>query len=423
MNAPDPIARLQAAVDPTEPGRTAALNRFNLEEFQNLSKDDLLLAQTIAGHGDVWGFWKTSEKICPSKLGDYLRTIDLDKRLRYLLAKEPLPETSPDLIDELVEEGVLVLTRLALLLRLAPTGGINKSKSLRLKPSSLSSILYHFFPEIVARAIQRKVERPGAQGMLGNLTEDDVREMGTNLKVRVELERLVTLAARGYWTDLPPHPDITQTTDPSGPKLKAVPQDVPSEYQPISDRYLEEFGPRNLWLIRELGPCLLPLLEDLATHLEDLDWSGKNNYDLSKVVLPEFTARHLKDHPWMDSMGRPLKPNFPLKTGARGKDKFQFPPRSWEQLKVLSATLQSAHLFLTLLAAAGRIGEVETLLRSCVKLTPFRGHFSIERESPKCPNRNLPTRKPFATRWSNWYAAVARPASCPKNLAVTSPAS
>lgn len=366
MNAPDPIARLQAAVDPTEPGRTAALNRFNLEEFQNLSKDDLLLAQTIAGHGDVWGFWKTPENICPSKLGDYLRTIDLDKRLRYLLAKEPLPETSPDLIDELVEEGVLVLTRLALLLRLAPTGGKNKSKSQRLKPSSLSSMLYNFFPEIVARAIQRKVERPGAQGMLGNLTEDDVREMGTNLKVRVELERLVTLAARGYWTDLPPHPDITQTTDPSGPKLKTVPQDVPSEYQPISDRYLEEFGPRNLWLIRELGPCLLPLLEDLATHLEDLDWSGKNNYDLSKVVLPEFIARHLKDHPWMDSMGRPLKPNFPLKTGARGKDKFQFPPRSWEQLKVLSATLQSTHLFLTLLAAAGRIGEVETLLHSCV---------------------------------------------------------
>ena len=61
--------------------------------------------------------------------------------------------------------------------------------------------------------------------------------------------------------------------------------------------------------------------------------------------------------------------------------------------------------------------------RRMLKLTPFRGHFSIERESPKCPNRNLPTRKPFATRWSNWYAAVARPVNCPKNLAATPPAS
>ena len=68
----------------------------------------------------------------------------------------------------------------------------------------------------------------------------------------------------------------------------------------------------------------------------------------------------------MDSIGRPLRPKFSLKTGANAKDKFQFPPRTWEQLKVLSAILQSTQLFLTLLAAAGRIGEVETLPRSCV---------------------------------------------------------
>jgi hypothetical protein len=116
-------------------------------------------------------------------------------------------------------------------------------------------------------------------------------------------------------------------------------------------------------------------LEALATHLEVLDWSEifkhkdkyeKIKYDLGKVIVPNFIAQHLKNHPWVDGMGRPLKPNFPLKTGANSQDKFAFPPSNWEQLKVLSATLQSAHLFLTLLASAGRIGEVDTLPRSCV---------------------------------------------------------
>jgi hypothetical protein len=58
-----------------------------------------------------------------------------------------------------------------------------------------------------------------------------------------------------------------------------------------------------------------------------------------------------------------------------------------------------------------------------LKLTPIRGHFPTERKSPKCPNQNLPTRKPFATKWSNWYAADANPVNCPRNLAATSQAS
>ena len=58
-----------------------------------------------------------------------------------------------------------------------------------------------------------------------------------------------------------------------------------------------------------------------------------------------------------------------------------------------------------------------------VKLTPFHGHFRIERESPKCPKPNHRTHPGFASKWSNWSEAAANPASCPKNLAVTPPAS
>jgi hypothetical protein len=141
---------------------------------------------------------------------------------------------------------------------------------------------------------------------------------------------------------------------------------VEGEWQPVSDKYLKEFGPRNMWVIRELAPRLLPLLEDLATHFEKMDWKDKSQHDLTTVIVPNFIAQHLKDHPWLDRLGRPVKPDFPLMTSSRGKDKFKWPLHNWSQLKTLSATVQSAQLFLTLLASAGRAGEVETLPRSCV---------------------------------------------------------
>lgn len=367
MNAPDPLHYLQETANPEEAGRVAVLNKFALEAFQNLAKEDLLLAQVIAGHGDAWGIWKTPKDICPSKLGDSHRTIDLAKRIRHFLSKQPLPVTPPEVIDDLVTEGVLVLTRLALLMRLAPTGGLGGGKNRRLKLSSLAARLYSYCPCILAQAISRKAVHPDTRGLLSCLTEDDVRKFGKkNSHLRIEVNRLGVLAARSWWTDLPPHLDITQPTDPSGSKPTRAPQVVPGVFQPIPDRYLEEFGPRNLWVIREVGPRLLPLLEDLATHLENVDWDGKSEYDLNKVIIQQFIARHLQDHPWVDNIGRPLKPNFPLKTGAHSNDLYQFPPRNWEQLKVLSATLQSAHLFLTLLSSAGRVGEVDTLPRSCV---------------------------------------------------------
>lgn len=368
MNAPEPMHYLKTSADPEEAGRVAALNIFSLEAFQYLAKEDLLLAQAIAGNGDAWGVWKTAREICPSPLRNHRRTIDLAQRIRHFLSKQPPPITPPEVIDDLVAEGVLVLTRLALLMRLAPTGGKDNSKNQRLKPSSLTASLYSYCSRIVAHAIRRKVICSDALGLLSCLTEGDVADLSQKRHVRIELERLHTLATRSWWTDLPPHQDITQTTDPSGPQPAPKPHDVPVEFQPIPDTYLEELGSRNLWLIRELGPRLLPLLEELASHLESLDWSGKNTYDLNRVILPNFIAQHLKNHPWLDKLGKPLKPNFPLKTGARSNEKFQFPPHNWEQLKILSTTLQSAHLFLTLLASAGRIGEVGTLLRSCVTI-------------------------------------------------------
>lgn len=361
MNTPAPLSA--SAIDPAEQGRIATLNRFKLEEFQHMTKEDLLLAQSIAGHGDEWGIWKTPKSTSSGKIAHSLRSIDLANRQRNFLTKEPKV-----LLDVLVEDGVLLLTRLALLMRLAPTSGFRKSKNLRIKPSTLAQRLYSYVPQILARAIRRKTKNHDSQGLFACLTEEDVRELCQVEKNRVELERLHTLAARGWWSDLPPQPDLTRTTNPRGPKQERAPEKIKGEYQPIPDAYLAEIGPRILWLIRDLGPNLLCMLEDIPAFLESLDWAemtiGKLNKDSG--LINKFIARHLREHPWKDRVGKPLKPDFPLTTSVKCNNKFEWPPRNYNQLKTLSVTLQSAHLFLTLVASAGRISEVENLPRSSV---------------------------------------------------------
>ncbi len=367
MNAHDNLPSLVAS-DPADSCRIAALDRFRLEEFQHLSRDDLLVAQSITGHGDEWGVWKTPKAISPGKLHTPNRAIHLAKRLRDFLAKEPTPIIPDAALNTLVEMGVLHLTRLALLLRLAPTSGRRKTKSQRLKPSSLAQLLYNKLPKLLARAIRRKANRSDAPGLFACLTEDEVLELSRDKKTRVELERLAILTARGWWSDLPPQPDVTRTTNPRGAKPAPATQDIRGEYQPIPDNYLAEIGPRILWLMCDLGPNLLPLLEDLATCLEGLDWSEMTQDKLigDCGIINKFIVRHLSEHQWKDRGGKSLQPNFALTTGARSQNKFEWPPRTYQHLQVLSVTLQSAHLFLTLLASAGRISEVDALPRSCV---------------------------------------------------------
>lgn len=367
MNGRDNLPSL-VTPDPADPYRIAALDRFKLEEFQHLSRDDLLLAQSITGHGDEWGVWKTPKTISPGKLHTPNRAIDLTKRLRDFLAKEPTPMVPEAALNTLVEMGVLHLTRLALLLRLAPTSGKRKNKNQRLKPSTLAQELYNRLPKLLAHAIRRKANRSDAPGLFSCLSEDDVLELGRDRKTRVTLERLTILTARGWWSDLPPQPDVTRTTNPRGAKPAPTMQNIPGEYQPIPDNYLAEIGPRVLWLIRDMGPNLLPLLEDLATYLEGLDWSEMTQDKLigGCGLINKFIVRHLSEHQWKDRRGKSLQPNFPLTVGARYQNKFEWPPRTYQHLQVLSASLQSAHLFLTLLASAGRISEVDALPRSCV---------------------------------------------------------
>lgn len=350
--------------DPADDGRLALLQRFKVEDIQHLGRQDLLTAQTLAGHGSAWGRWLTPETISPNRMRKHYRDINLSSRLRYELTKiVPI-----SLVDQLVEEGVLQLTRLALLARLISTGARGPRGNVRLCPSSIVQKLYMWWPRICARAIQHKANDPSASGVFKHLSETDIQEFRLEKRLRIELERLDALVARGVWSDAPPLPCIRQTTDPSASRPASLRHEDSDPYLPIPDDYLATIGPRILWIVQDMGPNLLRLLEDLPQEMKDINWTT------SKANITNCVGRriqdHLRSHPWVDRAGKPLQPPFRLTTasGRKGGDVTQWPPQKREHVVTLSITLQAAHLFIALLATAGRSGEVANLTRDCAEV-------------------------------------------------------
>ncbi len=357
-----------AAEDEAERAASAALARFDLTQYQHLGREDLLLVQKIAGHGDIWGVWQTPEK-WTTKIQPSMLAIDLAKRVRSHLPESVLEDTTH---APLLEEGVLQLTRLALLMRLTPTGGERKNK--RLKPSTITGLVYQYWPRIIAKSIERKFEEPDSKGLLGCLTQNDIQEWRKTVKYRLELGRLDSLESRGQWHDMPSRQDIRRTTNPKGEKLNQKAYRQAREFPPIPDDWLSEIGPKVLWLVREMGPHLLYLLEGLATFLENMDWSGCMSTKFKRISA--FVTDHMEKHPWVDLNGNHLVPPFDLTTNSglgaklpnRQKEinRQEWPPRNWDQVKHLSSTLQTAHLFIALLITAARISEANNLEWDCV---------------------------------------------------------
>ncbi len=361
MNGPDE----NLLTDPVEASRLACLQGFEPADVQHLERDGLLAAQTLLEQGQTWGYWHTPEELVPGKMSKYARNINLAARLRDYLGTEGITDAP----NALIEEGVCTLTRLGVLLRLVPAGTSAAKASRALKPVTICNSLYQHMTCIAARAMCRKLESAEeACGLFYYLTDADQHELNAKKRTRIELERLHTLAARGQWHDVPPSPETTQTTDPSRVPNVLPPEKKPVPHSPLPDGWLEEIGPRVLWVIQELGPHLLHLLEALPESMSKLDWSLSNTAIYSKCWL--LIATHLAKYPWLDRAGRPLTPPFALTTanGRWGADTLEWPPRTYEHIVNLSVILQSSHLFISLLACAGRIGEVATLKRHCVAI-------------------------------------------------------
>lgn len=357
--------------------RTDALSRCRAEQIQGMADSEIAQVQVLLGHGMQLGRWQTPRAWAQGK-SKTLLDIDIAGRIRHYLSKEPsnllaiAESANPDLLAGLVGEGVLVVSRLALLCRLVPSAtGFSSRKPNR--PPTVCDNVYIYWPTLVARAISRTLasDRPrtAEQGLLRRLTKADVDEFRQHGVFRKELDRLQTLVSRRQWCDAPERPRLPATTDPSQAAAQRAPRKPPVPHPPLPDDWLSEIGPRLLWVVEELAPNLLTFLEeDFPNHLKRLDWQAEPKTISS--TIQHLLAFQFREDPWRTRAGQLLKPPFPLKNSSTGKavDRYEWPPRGWDQIQTLSQVVQGANLFFALLLTGGRISEVRNLGRNCVSI-------------------------------------------------------
>jgi integrase len=342
---------------------------FPLESLQHLDPESAKRCQSILGHGETYGTWETPEKII-AHMGKSYRCIDLRRRISAFMP-DKLPR-SPAL-DALLDEGVLWLTRLALLMRMGPAGVGLRAKMKPLDASTIAGLLYKSLPMLVARGVIRRLEGEGksSTGFAAALPANELRDWWANAYFRPELMRLTQLHGLNLWPDAPAAREFKgKTTAVRGPRRQQQPEKIKMPFPAIPDDYLAVMGPRVLWLVKDLGPNIIHLLDMLPMLLKP----GQTNYQ----TISRRIEYYFEYNVWRDRHGNLIeKPPFGLQHASdRGKnkrkdpaqhDQFEWPPRHWSSVQALAVTLQSAHLWIALLVMAARISEVATLPRDCVE--------------------------------------------------------
>lgn len=388
MSAIDPVKSNARAPDKIETKRNEALLLFPLESIQHLDRDNAIRCQQILGHGSVFGVWTTPRNWvrCNS-----LTTINLRERLIAFL---PAPTqarireaqtttgdslgTHSDSVLAALEEAVLWMTRYALLCRMGPVG-LGKGKGRQLDTQTIAMCLYMHLVRIIALAVQRRLECGATQiveqGFICELQADDVDRLRNQaIHCQVELKRMAKLYDIGLWQDAPAKSDFKGiTTAVKGARKPPQAQQQIRQFQPLPDEYVAEMGSKVLWIIQNLGPNLLHLLDALPNLFADIDTAGSSLSFERNQRLTEYFAGNI----WRDKNGSAIQaPPFKLMMSKHGiknrkdytpEDAFLWPPRNWAQIKGLSATLQTAHLWVTFMSTAGRQSELLSLKRDCVQ--------------------------------------------------------
>lgn len=357
----------------TDAIQTTRLDLFALEDLQYLDQTQAGHCQELLGNGIAFGVWNTPESLVPH-IGKSTRKVELSKRI---LAYLP-PGTNPTSeLNILVDEGVLWLTRLAILMRTGPAG-VGKTQHQRLDASTVASTLHSRLTKIVARGIVRRMADPlrSIKGFAAALNAEDIREFRASRHMKNELRRLTALRDKGLWSDVVPTTVFHgKTTCPRGKQQSYIPEQKSTPYESIPDDYLATMGPRILWIIHDLGPNMINLLESLPERLASINFLSETEANSKKTTRQ--LAKYFEENAWTDRNGDPIiRPPFPLFHGSyRGKNKatkqidpYEWPIRTWASVANLALTLQSAHLWVTLLMLAGRSSEIMTLPRDCIEI-------------------------------------------------------
>lgn len=357
-----------------------SLDLFDLEEIQRLSVEDALRYQRLLGHGDHLGQWETPRHFGLS-VRSTQRKIDLAARIKSQTAENL--HSHPQL-ENAIRDGVLYLTRWGLLCRTGPVGFGQNARGTSLDVTTIASRLYGCMSKIVAKGVERRLtsDVQTINGFAALLTPDDLRDLNRDSLAKVELDRMRRLVAASLWYDEPPQVQFRAvTTNVVGVRNESIPENKRDPYQPLPDWYMAEIGPRTQWLIKDLGPNLIHLLNHLLEVQREERFKSSNS--LGRCIRDYFVRND-----WRDRRGGKLAPPFPLRLSASGKGAnpektaHAWPPRGYADVISLVATLQRAHLFMALLLMAARHSEVLSLGRDCVQLE-IDGHIRVQGKTYK----------------------------------------
>lgn len=389
MNAPDLLNRESGVPDSPELARADALALFPIHTLQHLDRNEITRCQHLLGHGDTFGVWFSPRRWVQR---NKQTRIDLRKRILSFLpdairsrvhAAESAHEqgSGPDPILVILDDSVLWITRYALLCRMGPVG-MKVSKGRSLDMSTLTGQLYTYLPLLLSLAIQHHLKAPiGGMtdyGLLSVMTPSDLDALSKSprTKLNIEFKRLHMLEDMGLWNDAPAKPSFKgHTTGVKGAGNPRPVQDKTQQFQPLPDDYVAEMGYRVLWVIQDLGPNLIKFYEVVPEIFTGRDISSNSGH--SVTTRQKRLAYYCAQNSWRDSKGNLIEaPPFPLRLSSLGlknrkdyspDEPFAWPPKNWAQFQGLAATLQFAHLWVALMATAGRHGELLSLQRECVE--------------------------------------------------------
>ena len=353
--------------------RDGLLVELHPRSVQTMSPEELILVQAKLGFGNRYGFWDIPENWLPAghRVPGKL-TIDFRSRLQYV----GVPSSHLD-------DAVLCLSRYAVLLALVPTGQ-GPANGRYLKPLTLWSCLYSAAPLILAASSKKfAADSPEGMSFFSRYTEDDLKritQQDARSGVRDELNRASALCDRGLWTDRPYYfiakvkgLDHTPAVRGHDRRPKAEPRI--GKHQPLPDDYVAEGGWRALWLMKELGPSLLVIAREFVSVLKAHPLQTSTCAPETAIKRRRLALRlALSAHSWVDSKGKIVEaPPFSLQLSGRGvpkKQESQWPPTSPNAVIAILQLLQMAHLWVVLLSAGARIGEMLSVAPGSIVRAP-----------------------------------------------------
>jgi hypothetical protein len=416
-----------------EASRSQALLRASVESVQHLDEPGILALQAVLQHGDRYGHWVTPRKWKPSEHSAATMNVDLRQRITSFLSEEHQDlvrkaneerlhindavvagqvsglSTSITHVHRILNEAVLSLTRYLVLLRIGPSG-LGKGKGSPLDPANVKSFAYATLPPLFALAVSKQLApalphaihhvSTGEFGLFHLLRYEDLEKLTKSQRdaALTEAKRMRALSEQGLWNDVLPFTEpLAAVTAVAGPFTPWPRKPGRKPHLPLPDDYVSKMGRRSLWLIYDLAPALLTVIEEIRSI-----WRATDDLPLTIEGIKQRRTRELKKFlstfHWHDSQGQLIvKPPFDIHLSERRESKgetaesdavdddsapeveiapdvatktLQWPPRNFNEIMGLAYAVQLAHLFVVSLSMGSRKSETLDLKRWCVQWAP-----------------------------------------------------